>query len=322
MKEAFENRRLYGWVNVACKFEDGTKRMWKTEKEEVVSNIVSIVEQYRSMGYRLTLRQLHYQFVANVPGYVNHDSAYKKLGKILDDCRYSGFVDWDAIADRGRVPKNNYTVEDIPDALKDTVDTYRLNRQKDQDNHVEVWTEKDALSEIFWRSCSRYGVTLCVNKGYTSSSAIYESYTRIAEKINEGKTATILYFGDHDPSGLDMIRDVEDRLRLMLENGRQLETGSSDDLIVKPIGLTMKQIEKYRLPPNPTKMTDSRSPQYIKAFGSTCWEVDALKPEVLTQIVEENIVEQIDMRQYGEMLKQEQNDIIELKKIIKKYDRR
>lgn len=318
MKEKFEDRRLYGSLSVACKFDDGTVRHWIADKGEVVRQIRTIVNQYMDLSYRLTLRQLHYQFVGHVPGYVNHDTAYKKLGKILDDCRYGGIVDWDAIEDRGRVPYIPYCVKDIPDALHDTILTYRLNRQDGQDNHVEVWTEKDALSGIMKRSTQKYHVRLVVNKGYTSSSACYDAYQRFSERLNTTEDfVTILYFGDHDPSGLDMVRDIRERLTFMFDNGENRDNGLSDRFQIIPIGLTMPQIKKYKLPPNPTKMTDSRSPEYIKLHGRTCWEVDALDPVVLSGILESSIESQIDMEQYAKMVKQEAYDILKLKKIIR-----
>lgn len=314
MKEKFEDRLLTGKMKVACKYDDGTVSYWEDLKENVVTTIQSIVNRYAALGYRLTLRQLHYQFVGHDSKYINHQSAYKKLGQILDDCRYGGVVDWSAIVDRGRNPKLDYSVTGIPDALNDTHDQYKLNRQEGQDVHIEVWTEKDALSEILEASTSKYHLRLCVNKGYTSSSAMYEAYNRFKRIIGfSSQDVVIFYIGDHDPSGLDMIRDVEDRLRFMLGEGL------SSGLTVTPICLNIKQVKKYKLPPNPTKMTDSRADGYIKEFGKTCWEVDALSPEVLTEIIDGNVEDIIDMDLYYEQLAQEEEDKKELTKLIKKY---
>lgn len=316
MKEKFEHRLMKGLIKVTCKFEDGTTRIWKDEKENVVKNIIRIVETYSEKGYSLTLRQLHYQFVSHHTGYVNHDSAYKKLGKILDDCRYSGVIDWGSIVDRGRKPHLRYWVHDVNDALNDTKNMYRLNRQKGQSTHVEVWTEKDALSDILSKPTDKYHVRLTINKGYTSSSAIYDAYERFVDCFSEGQDVVVLYFGDHDPSGLDMIRDIEERLRFMFKNGTRGATGMFFTMV--PIGLTMQQIKRYKLPNNPTKLTDARSPGYIKKFGKVCWEVDALDPDVLVDIVESNILDHIDMKQYNKMIDQEKKDIKQLTSFINK----
>lgn len=316
-REKFEERRLTGNINVACKYEGGVTRYWQTTKEEVVEHIIDIVNEYAEDDYTLTLRQLHYQFVKS-NWIINHDTAYKKLGTILDDCRYAGVIDWYSIEDRGRIPYIPYSVRDPDHALQDTVDQYRLNRQLDQSTAVELWTEKDALSAILRRSTEKYHIQLVVNKGYTSSSAVYRSYQRIIQNVRNKQFTTILYFGDHDPSGLDMIRDIRERLTMMIQKGKHGIKDASNILEILSIGLTMDQIKKHKLPPNPTKMTDTRSKGYIKKFGKTCWEVDALNPRTLTEIVELNITRQIDMGLYDEMMVQEANDIETLQAFINK----
>lgn len=371
-KEKFEDRKLTGAFSVTCKYEDGTTRVWATRKEEVVRHIVQIVNQYAQEGYVLTLRQLHYQLVTN-NWIINHDSAYKKLGNILDDCKYAGIIDWSNIEDRGRMPYIPYYVSGVDNALNDTVQQYRLDRQEGQDNYIELWTEKDALSAILRRSTEKYHIQLVVNKGYTSSSAAYQAYSRIVDRITKGQTVTVLYFGDHDPSGLDMVRDIRDRLNFFLCRGARLYksekfydtmqkwwseeeydihtlieegycstsiykllTEEDDNLVedfdagkiakylhdknlftVKHIGLTMEQIKLYKLPPNPTKLTDSRAEKYIAKFGKICWEVDALRPQILTSIVENNIEQIINMNQFSKMMLLERRDIKKLKSIIK-----
>ena len=369
-KEKFENRTLTGNINITCKFDNGEDRIWQAKKEDVIADIISIVSKYQRKGYKMTLRQLHYQLVQK-NAIVNHTSAYKKLGNILDDCRYSGLIDWNAIEDRGRVPYIPYWANDAADAIDDLVDYFRIDRQDGQSNHVELWTEKDALSGIFKVSTEKYHIQLVVNKGYSSSSAIYLAYDRIVRKINDGMTATILYLGDHDPSGLDMIRDIRQRLLFFISSGDKLKgsiresaftwyetcglnvfdlvemydcpesilknlgTDKFDDNLfdsaritafllaakifqVLPIGLTMDQIKLYDLPPNPAKETDCRSDKYIEKFGNISWEVDALNPDILTEIVEENIQEQIDIDQFDKMLQTENE---EKEKLIEARDR-
>lgn len=365
MREKFEDRALTGQINIKCKNDDGTFRMWTADKAEVIQHIRDIVNRYIKMGYRLTLRQLHYQLVTK-NWIVNHDTAYSKLGDILDDCRYAGIIDWDMIEDRGRVPHLVYDADGVPEALEELHDYYRRDRQDGQTNRVEVWTEKDALSGILKRPAEKYHVRLVVNKGYSSSSALYRAYLRVLEAIQEGQKFTVLYFGDHDPSGLDMVRDIRDRLMKFLCSGTQLrecapfikacneewdnvgmnvhelaayeyigykmidkfnagEWGDEDyDIFeaakirryisendvfrVIPMGLTMEQIKKYKLPPNPTKVTDSRAKEYIAEHGRTCWEVDALDPEVLTAIVDTHIRNEIDIEAYKDMLVLEDDD--------------
>lgn len=316
MKEKFEHRPLSGSINVKCKNEDGSFRMWTTRKEIVIQRIVDTVNKYRKLGFNLTLRQLHYQLVS-VNAIVNHQTAYKKLGTILDDCRYSGVIDWSMIEDRGRKLDYPYYEDSVSAAIQKTANYYRLERQLGQRVHIEVWTEKDALSQIFGRVTNKYGVGLCVNKGYTSSSAIYKAYERFADRFDNGQSVVILYFGDHDPSGLDMVRDIEDRLRFMFDNGQLCSPDY--DFAVIPIGLTMQQIKKYNLPENPAKLTDTRSASYVQKFGTKSWEVDALSPEVLTEIVDYNINNHMDILQFETLMETEKEQIEAMKEIAKNY---
>lgn len=220
MKEKFEDRKLRGSINVALKERN---MIWTADKADLCNKIISVVVDYQNQGYRLTLRQLYYQLVSKdwIP---NHDIVYKKISSILDDLRYNGDIDWDSIEDRGRLPYLPYWVTGIPDALNDAIRHYRLNRQENQTTIVEVWTEKDAISGILKRVTEKYHVRLCVNKGYTSSPAIYQSYCRFIETLTTFENIDILYLGDHDSSGLDMVRDIRERLIFMFVNGQQLDS--------------------------------------------------------------------------------------------------
>jgi len=218
-----------------------------------------------------------------------------------------GLVDWASIEDRIRVPKIPYTVDDIDDAIDDTINMYRLDRMKDQDTYMEVWIEKDALSSVFYKVTHKYGIRLMVNRGYSSVSAMYKAAERIGN--SDAEESVIFYFGDHDPSGLDMIRDIEDRLA---EFGVQLD--------VLHCALTMDQINQYNPPPNPAKITDPRAKDYIRRHGDTSWELDALQPAVLEQLVEDYVLKFIDMEKYKTLLQQEIDDKLTLESFKPKDD--
>lgn len=207
MKEFFEKRRFSGAIALTL----SNKQKWFKDKAELCREIVEVVDRYSRSGYVLTLRQLYYQLVS-MNAIRNDDVVYKKLSSILDDLRQAGIIDWSAIEDRGRRPQIPYYVEDVADALNDTIRHYRRDRQSGQKNHIEVWTEKDAISGILARVTNKYHVHLVVNKGYSSNSAMYSAYKRFIPFLTDDKDVYILYFGDHDPSGLDMIRDIRERI--------------------------------------------------------------------------------------------------------------
>ncbi len=268
-----------------------------------LQQINDIIEEYNAQNYRLTLRQLYYQLVSRdvIP---NKSEEYAKLSVLLGKGRMAGFVDWDAIEDRIRRPYIPYWVHDVPDAINDTIKQYRLDRQNNQDNYIEVWVEKDALSGVLKRVTSEYHVNLMVNRGYSSITAMHDAYNRFARAERMGQSGIILYLGDHDPSGIDMVRDISSRLT---------EFGVSVD--IQHIALTDEQIARYNPPPNPTKISDPRAKEYLKRYGNTCWEVDALRPDVLHNLVVSSIESNIDIDKFNDQKEQEREDIETLKKL-------
>lgn len=204
------------------------------ERLEVINEII---EEYAAQGYKLTLRQLYYQLVSKdiIP---NKKTEYAKLSHLLKNGRMAGVVDFEAIEDRIRVPKRPYWVTGIPDALNDTIKQYRLNRQEGQDVYIECFSEKDAISNILYRITKYYHIYLVINRGYSSCTAMHDAHKRFEKHDNN----VILYLGDHDPSGLDMIRDIKDRLE---------EFGSTPEVV--PVALTTSQVRQYDPPPNPAK---------------------------------------------------------------------
>lgn len=278
-----------------------------SKKATYISVINSILEEYSEQGYRLTLRQLYYQLVARdfIP---NRVQEYSKLSSVLVFARMNGLTDWDMIEDRTRKPHLLYWVRDIQDAVEDTVRHYRLNRQEGQENCVEIWTEKDAVSNILKRVSQHFHVRLMVNRGYSSCSAMKDAFDRLQlSKRMQGQKTIILYVGDYDPSGLDMIRDIESRLN---------EFGL-DNFEIVHVALTVEQIKEFNPPPNPAKITDPRAKRYIAEHGSESWELDALKPNDLEKIVQRNVLNFIDLGLFESMLQKEKEDKAKLTELIK-----
>ncbi len=222
----------------------------------------------------------------------NKDSEYKKLSRIVTDARMEGLIDWDIIEDRLRIPRKPSEFEDIKELVDVAIQSYRLDRWKNQENYVEVWVEKDALSGVLEPITNRYHVNLLVNRGYSSISAMHDSALRI--KQNQNKNCVILYLGDHDPSGIDMVRDVRDRLHAF-----------HCDMEVKKIALTMEQINQYNPPPNPAKKSDPRSRTYMRNHGNESWELDALTPETLNELLITHIEEFLNKKEYNGILEEE-----------------
>lgn len=277
-----------------------------TTNANLLYRLIRITEDYKNQGYKLTLRQLYYQLVAAdiIP---NQESSYKKIGAMLAEARMCGQVDWDIIEDRIRIPKMHSEFSGIPELIEAAIHSYRLNRWEGQPEYIEVWVEKDALAGILQPITNEYHIHLMVNKGYSSVSAMHDAAERIMAQQDE-KQCTILYFGDHDPSGEDMVRDINDRLA---EFGAEVQ--------IDKVALTMTQIQKYRPPPNPVKLTDSRAQSYISEHGSKSWELDALKPQILRNLVITNIEAHLDKGLFNEVKQREKDDINNLSEFASKY---
>ena len=237
----------------------------------------------------------------------NHLKVYSKLSKLISDSRYNGLIDWNAIEDRGRVPNIPSSWDSISDIIESAIRSYRLPRWSDQDNYIELLTEKDALSSILEPIASKWHIPFVVNKGYASSTAIYNMSKRLIEKLSNGKQIHIFYLGDHDPSGLDMNRDIIDRLKEFIAGDWIYE------VVFRHIALTHEQIDRYKPPPNPAKVQDPRAGKYISEFGTSSWEVDALRPEVMVDVIEDAIKGIIDEEKYDVWLEKEQEHKGELR---------
>jgi hypothetical protein len=241
---------------------------------ELIDRCNTIIDKYLAMGLKLTLRQLYYQLVsANM--ITNEEKSYKNLGSLVSDARLAGLMDWDAIEDRVRQPKTQAEWNSIAELVDAAARQLRLPRWENQEYYVELWVEKDALAGVLRPLASEFHVTMMVNRGYSSQSAMYESAERFKQAQVYGKRLVLFYLGDHDPSGEDMVRDINDRLEMF----------GVEDLDVQKLALTMTQIKAYNPPPNPAKMTDSRAKGYVDRHGTSSWEVDALPPDVLSQII-------------------------------------
>jgi hypothetical protein len=279
------------------------------DRRALLEQIIAIIQDYQGQGFTLTLRQLYYQLVTrNLV--TNEERSYKRVGELVSDGRLIGEVDWDAIEDRVRQPKVPGQFKDLRALVDAAVAAYRLPRWDGQENYVELWVEKDALAGVLAPIADEYHVTLMVNRGYSSQSAMYESaYRFIAHQ--DAQRCYLLYLGDHDPSGEDMVRDVGARLRMF-----------GAEVVTEKIALTMDQVQEHNPPPNPAKMTDSRAAKYVDEHGASSWEVDALPPEVLRDLIVERIEELWEPRMMERIKAQEETDKSELIKAASRIVRK
>jgi len=263
---------------------------------DLISQVNDIVKTYAAQGYNLSLRQIFYQLVSRntLP---NTQKNYKSLGTTLKDAREAGLVDWLAIEDRTRDLRTLSHWNNPEDIIKSAAQSYHINLWQGQSYYLEVWIEKDAGISIIEQAANKYDTPCFSCRGFTSASEMWQTAQRIKRHCDAGQKAILLHLGDHDPSGADMTRDIEERLT---RYGAKVE-------IVR-IALTIDQIRRFNLPKNPVKKSDTRAKGYIKQYGDSSWELDALEPRFLDELVTTNILKYLDMGMYKEMEEQQEEE--------------
>lgn len=256
---------------------------------DVIEQANAIIQEYQAQGFRLTLRQLYYQFVSR--GWIpNTQQQYKRLGGIVNDARMAGLIDWNAIEDRTRNLVASAHWSGPGEIVRACAEQFRVDRWADQKYRPEVWIEKEALVGVIAEICEDLDVPFFACKGYVSQSEQWRAGMRFDHYLGRDQDPVVLHFGDHDPSGRDMTRDNADRLSIFAQHRVE----------VRRLALNMNQIEEYNPPPNPAKVTDARFEGYAAEFGDESWELDALEPQVLVELIETEVRSLMDEEAWEE----------------------
>ena len=277
------------------------EKTFQTATMEIVNQANRIITEYETQGFTLTLRQLYYQFVAR-DLIENTVRSYKRLGNIVSDARLTGLIDWDAIEDRTRNLTSPSFWSSPISIVRSAERGYRRDLWEGQKHRPEVWIEKDALVGVFAGICDELDVPYFACRGYNSQSEMWGAGQRFVEYLDRGQAPVVFHFGDHDPSGLDMTRDTEDRLTLFMNQYAD----------IRRLALNWAQVEEYGPPPNPTKLTDSRATVYIADYGPASWELDAMEPAVLVGLVRSAILSIRDEDVYAEVVERQEDEREEL----------
>lgn len=283
-------------------------------KSRVLIDIANdIITEYRTQGFDLTLRQLYYQLVARdyIP---NSQKSYTNIGRIVNKARLAGHIDWLAIVDRTRHLRSVAHWEKPQEIIESAEDSYRLDKWNTQKHRVEVWIEKDALTGVIAGICTEMDISYFSCRGYTSQSSMWRAAQRFKHSYRK-QNPLILHLGDHDPSGIDMTRDIEDRLFTFGAG-----VYSAEGFEVKRIALNQDQIEQYNPPPNPTKLSDSRARGYITEYGYDSWELDALEPSVIVNLIRDEVLSVRDDDLWDKEVKHEKEERANLKRFHERYD--
>lgn len=298
---------------------------------KMISRCNQILDEYEAQGYRLTLRQLYYQvvrrdafpqdrrwrwtgakWVRDANGTWNADPNYKWLGGIVSEARQAGLLDWDMLEDRNREQVTPPHWNSPASILRACARDFRIDKWDGQEYVIRVMVEKDALSGIIQPVCTDLDIRFLANKGYSSSSMMYELGNELAEDVDNGKRVCVIYLGDHDASGIDMTRDVEDRLAMY----SRLDPS---EIEVVRVALNYDQTQDWNLLENPAKETDPRAQKYIDEFGQSSWELDAVEPAQLEDLIRDAVLFRRDDDAWDEAVEREQTMRDELKAMADNY---
>lgn len=263
-----------------------------------------VIAEYAAQGFRLTLRQLYYQFVSR-DWIENTLWAYKRLGSVVNNARLAGLIDWNAIEDRTRYLRQEPHWADPQELLEVCAESFALDKWRRQPVRAEVWIEKDALIGVIEGVCKKWDVPFFSCRGYVSQSEMW----RAAVRLSRSAGSVIFHLGDHDPSGIDMTRDIQDRL-IMFES----------DAVVERIALTLAQVTEHHPPPNPAKVTDSRYADYVRRYGGESWELDALDPTTLSGLIEAAILSVLDMDVWKAVVEEERDHKSDLSDVADRWE--
>lgn len=278
----------------------------RRDRVELIRRVQQVISTYRT---RLTIRQLHYRIVAQQwKQYPNTTSSYRWLALELGKARIDGVIPWTVIEDRTRkvhqphtayrITRSTYAVRNeatdephksFTDGFFKTIsnlpEKYNIPIWWHQPKKLMIFVEKEALSSLFQTVTDEEAVDLVVCRGYPSLSLLYEVSEVLFAVPKTVEELIVLYFGDFDPSGMNIEESASEHL-----------TSTFDvDVSFERIALTKEQVIEYELPPAPTKSTDSRQGRFLLEQGVD-WQVelDAIEPDDLAELIQGQIQSHID----------------------------
>jgi hypothetical protein len=267
------------------------KRRTSDEMNAVKTAIYEMLEAENPM----TLRQLFYRLVSD--GTIGKkETEYKSLASTTGKMRMCGELPFDWFSDNTRWQRKPRTYSSLERGVEIFAEAYRRDIWINQENYVEIWLEKDALAGVVYDVTAEFDVPLMVSRGYSSLSYLHGAAMQI-DDID--KPTYIYYFGDYDPSGRDIPRDIEAKLRRFAPEA---------EIHFEIVGVTPAQIKILNLQTRPTKKTDTRS----KNFEGESVEVDAIPPKILRSMVRTVIEENINQHhlENSKLIERQERELI------------
>lgn len=317
MNEKFMDLKMHKLELNRATRSDRKPWSWTSLKKARAADISAVFNELLRW-WPLTERQAYYRLISSdrikQVHWFQHGNTekskvdvYKAIGRTLKWMRIDEMLPWRAIIDEHRetTDKRGYSnmQEYINAELAWMFERYNRCMAQKQENYIEIWIEKAALLRIVKPVADKYCRRVVVCKGYNSITFQADFFSRATEAINKGVQPVVLYFGDWDPSGVNMIHAAMQTL--------------ADELDLYGVeyhrcGINPEHFAIIPADPVPIKPSDSRSKKFIAQHGNVAYELDAFHPEQLQKLVRNSIEAFTDMSAYEKNIELEDDDREEL----------
>lgn len=289
------------------------------ERMALMEHAERILTEETEAGFTVTLRTLHYKFVGldlypedwarevedrdtgKRVWTKNNQLAYDKLGELVNDGRLIGVIDWAKMDDETRGATTVTSWDSPGEIVAAAANQYKINAWQGQPIMPEIWVEKDARIGVIGKVAKDLFCPAFSARGYPSQTSMYDNAERIRRHLKVHDEVRIYYSGDHDPSGLDIPEDIQNRLNIFLGPDAHRVT-------VERVALSMAQVKRYKLIDNFAKLSDGRAKKYIEKYGNKSWELDALDSQILYDIVRDQVVAIRDEDTYAKTLAKQKGE--------------
>jgi len=204
----------------------------------------------------------------------------QRVYRLLKYAREQGILPWEWIVDETREIERVPTWANPQEYAECVARSYRRDFWDQQPVRVIVVSEKGTVRGVLKPVLDAYGVGFLAVHGFSSATMAYN-----LAQDDDGRDLIILYVGDFDPSGMFMSeQDLPNRF----------DKYDGDHIRVRRIALTQYQASDLPSFPVTDKRKDPRYRWFVENHGDQCWELDAMDPNDLREIVTEAIQEQIE----------------------------
>jgi hypothetical protein len=251
------------------------------------TQLVGVAAAILMAEHPMTVRQCFYRLVSAAV-VENCIRDYRRVSMILTKARNDGRIEFDWIVDRSRQNYTAATWSNLREFGEAVLASYRRDNWQDQENYIEVWTEKDAIIGSIYAITDQWAVTIRALRGFNSTTGAHSIAEHFRDENAKGKMIEVFYLGDFDPSGAAIEDDVARRVRAY----------DSGLFKIKRLAIFKADIAKFQLPSLRVKAIDPRAGEFIRRHGTAAIELDALPPTELRARLQKAIMDKVDLKRW------------------------